>query len=369
MTIEVQHLVKRFGRFPAVHDVSLRVEEGSLNALLGPSGSGKTTVLRMIAGLEVPDAGRIEIGGVDVSNVTAQKRNVGFVFQQYALFKHLRVEDNIAFPLKVRRWKRHDIRERVEELLGLLRLDGLARRYPDQISGGQRQRVALARALASRPQVLLLDEPFSALDARVRDELRDWLRSLHDQLHVTSLFVTHDQSEAMELADEIVIMNEGKIVQTGTPREITGAPNSPFVVNFLGGANALPGVAQDGVARIQGLEIAFAEAGAAAVPVTGYFRPHQVRLGAQPQAGALKARIERVVTTGLSTKVELRVDDGSATFVAELHDLSELAVPLEVGTVVYAKPTAVHVYATTGPVADPVPVAAPELVGAESDSA
>jgi len=344
MTIGIQHLTKQFGDFTAVKDVSMRVEEGSLTALLGPSGSGKTTVLRMIAGLEIPDGGRIVIGDTDVTNVRAQHRNIGFVFQQYALFKHMRVQDNIAFPLKVRKWKKDAIRARVSELLELLRLQGLEQRYPNQISGGQRQRVALARALASRPQVLLLDEPFSALDARVRDELREWLHSLHEQLHVTSVFVTHDQSEAMELADRIVIMNEGVVAQEGTPEEIVARPNGPFVLNFLGRANALHGTAKHGEADVQGLRVPFPGANGATVPVVGYVRPAHLSLGVEPSTGALAVRIQRVVTNGERVKVHLVTEHAGEPLVAELerHEASGLALP--VGKIVYATPRHIYVF-------------------------
>jgi sulfate transport system ATP-binding protein len=343
MTIDVQHLNKRFGSFKAVDDVSVLVEEGSLTALLGPSGSGKTTVLRMIAGLEVPDSGSIAIRGADVSNVPAQKRNVGFVFQQYALFKHLKVADNIAFPLKVRHWKRDAIRERVDELIKLLRIEGLENRYPDQVSGGQRQRVALARALAAHPSVLLLDEPFSALDARVRDELREWLRALHDQLHVTSVFVTHDQTEAMELADRVVIMREGKIVQAGTSEEIVARPNSSFVMNFLGRANSLPGSASHGWADFQGLRVPYAAANGTAVPVVGYFRPQQVGLTREATASSMHVRVARVIPAGITTKVQLELP-GGATFAAEVDSSARCELGLEAGEWVYATPWNVQVY-------------------------
>lgn len=343
MTVEVKDLHKRFGTFPAVHGVSLRVEEGSLTALLGPSGSGKTTVLRMIAGLEIPDSGAIEIGGVDVLGITPQKRNVGFVFQQYALFKHMKVADNIAFPLRVRKWKKDAIRERVSELLSLLRIEGLEKRYPDQISGGQRQRVALARALAARPQVLLLDEPFSALDARVRDELREWLRSLHDQLHVTSVFVTHDQTEAMELADRLVIMREGKVVQEGTSEEIAERPNSAFVMNFLGRANVLTGEAAQGVADLDGLHVPYPAANGVVVPVAGYFRPQQVGLSQDPSSGSLYARVTRVITAGVTVKVHLATANDSE-FVAEIDSTHKRNLDLSPGSWLYASPWNVQVY-------------------------
>ena len=344
MSIEVKNLYKHFGPVAAVDNVSIKVEEGSLTALLGPSGSGKTTVLRMIAGLEIPDSGEIVINRADVSNVTAQKRNVGFVFQQYALFKHMRVADNIAFPLKVRKWKKDAIKERVSELLSLLKIEGLERRYPDQVSGGQRQRVALARALAAHPSVLLLDEPFSALDARVRDELREWLRALHDQLHVTSVFVTHDQTEAMELADRIVIMRDGKVVQEGTSDEIVAEPNSPFVMTFLGRANSLSGVAQHGVADILGIKAPYANANGSSVPVVGYFRPQQIGLTSEPTASSWPVRVRRVATVGMTAKVQLEITDTSEVIIAEVDGSQKRELNLETGALLYATPWNLRVY-------------------------
>ncbi len=344
MTIEIQGLTRHFGDVVAADNVSLRVEEGSLTALLGPSGSGKTTVLRMIAGLEIPDAGRILIGGTDVTGLKAQERNIGFVFQQYALFKHMQVVDNIAFALKVRKWKKDAIQERVSELINLLRLDGLEKRYPNQISGGQRQRVALARALASRPQVLLLDEPFSALDARVRDELREWLRGLHEQLHVTSLFVTHDQNEAMELAENIVVMNHGVIAQEGTPQEIFTNPNSPFVMNFLGRVNALAGQAAHGEANLHGLRVPFPEANGTAVRVVGYVRPRDLTLSLAPSDAALPARVQRIVATGEIVKVHLETESTGEALVAEVDRGHADVLALPVGGLVYATPADLRVF-------------------------
>ncbi len=241
MSILVRNISKRFGDFVALDDVSLDVESGSLTALLGPSGSGKSTLLRIIAGLETADAGEIVLSGKDATALAPQKRNVGFVFQHYAAFKHMTVRDNIAFGLKVRKRPKAEIRERVDELLHLVQLQGLGDRYPAQLSGGQRQRMGLARALAPEPQVLLLDEPFGALDARVRAELREWLRHLHDVVHVTTVFVTHDQEEAMEISDQIAVMNEGRLEQVGAPRELYDEPASEFVMRFVGDANDVGG--------------------------------------------------------------------------------------------------------------------------------
>lgn len=360
MTIEVTHLNKRFGTVRAVDDVSLRVEQGSLLALLGPSGSGKTTLLRSIAGLEQPDSGSILFDGLDVTDVPAQKRNIGFVFQQYALFKHMRVGENVAFPLNVRRWKKAAVRARVAELLSLLRIDELEHRYPDQLSGGQRQRVALARALAPEPTVLLLDEPFSALDARVRDELREWLRALHDRLHVTSILVTHDQVEAMELADRVVIMNHGQVVQAGTPAEIVDQPGSPFVMDFLGHSNVIEGVASHGVANLLGLELPYPAANGTSIRVSGYFRPQQVHLSIRPTDRSLRARVVRVVPTGLTVKVHLEVE-GAGSILAEINARTQAELSLSPGDPVFASPWNLQLYETgRGPgAAAEAPLASP----------
>ena len=248
MSISIKNVTKRFGRFLALNDVTLEVPEGSLIALLGPSGCGKTTLLRIIAGLEYPDEGTVLARQDDVTSQSARDRNVGFVFQHYALFRHLNVFENVAFALRVRGWKNGTVKARVDELLALVRLEGLEGRFPAQLSGGQRQRVALARALAAQPRVLLLDEPFGALDAKVRQELRRWLRRLHDDLHVTSIFVTHDQEEAFEVADRVVVMNRGRIEQIGTPQEIFDHPANAFVMDFLGNVNVFHGRIHDGKA-------------------------------------------------------------------------------------------------------------------------
>jgi sulfate/thiosulfate transport system ATP-binding protein len=257
MKIRLDRVVKTFETFRAVHDVSLDIESGELVALLGPSGSGKTTILRMVAGLEFPDGGRIFFGDQDATDIAVRDRGVGFVFQHYALFPHMTVAENIAFGMKTKRAKKRSpeaISTRVGELLGLMQLDGLATRFPSQISGGQRQRVALARALAVDPKVLLLDEPFGALDANVRRDLRRWLKDIHAKLGITTLFVTHDQEEALDLADRVVILNQGKIVQEGTPAEVTRAPNSAFVMRFLGDTHAIRTRVEGGRARVAGLE-------------------------------------------------------------------------------------------------------------------
>jgi sulfate transport system ATP-binding protein len=283
MAIEVDNVSKHFGSFTALDSVCIRVGDGALTALLGPSGSGKSTLLRIIAGLEEPDEGSVTIGGGDVTGVPARARGVGFVFQHYAPFKHMTVANNVAFGLSVRRRPRAEIRARVQELLELVRLDGLAARYPSQLSGGQLQRMALARALAVQPQVLLLDEPFGALDAQVRSELREWLRRLHDEIHVTTIFVTHDQEEAMEVAEQIVVMNEGRIEQAGSPRELYESPRNEFVMSFIGPVNRLG---------------------------NAFLRPHDIQILAEAGAGTTEALVRRIVHLGFEVRVELTLPDG-----------------------------------------------------------
>jgi sulfate/thiosulfate transport system ATP-binding protein len=283
MAIEALNVNKRFGDFAALDDVCIRVDDGSLTALLGPSGSGKSTLLRIIAGLEVPDSGSVVIDEQDVTLTPARSRGVGFVFQHYAPFKHMTVHDNVAFGLTVRKRPKSEIGPRVEELLGLVRLDGLAERYPSQLSGGQQQRMALARALAVQPKVLLLDEPFGALDAQVRGELREWLRRLHEEIHVTTIFVTHDQEEAMEVSEQIVVMNKGKIEQAGTPHELYESPRNEFVMSFIGPVNKLG---------------------------DSFLRPHDIQILAEADGTGIEALIRRVVHLGFEVRVELTLPDG-----------------------------------------------------------
>ncbi len=283
MAIEARHVNKHFGDFAALDDVSVTVEDGALMALLGPSGSGKSTLLRIIAGLETPDEGEVVIDGERVTDTPARSRGVGFVFQHYAPFKHMTVHDNVAFGLSVRKRPKPEIGARVKELLGLVRLDGLAERYPSQLSGGQLQRMALARALAVQPNVLLLDEPFGALDAQVRGELREWLRRLHEEIHVTTIFVTHDQEEAMEVAEQIVVMNKGRIEQTGTPRELYESPTNEFVMSFIGPVNRIG---------------------------DAFVRPHDVDILPHDDGSATEALIKRVVHLGFEVRVELTLPDG-----------------------------------------------------------
>ncbi len=304
MGIRVAGVSKQFGSFRAVDDVSLDVDSGSLVALLGPSGSGKSTLLRLIAGLEDADAGRVWITGEEATTRSVQERQVGFVFQHFALFKHRTVRQNVAFGLELRGWKPEAIRRRVDELLELVQLQGFGQRYPSQLSGGQRQRVALARALAVQPRVLLLDEPFSALDAKVRKELRAWLRNLHDEMHVTTVIVTHDQEEAMEVADRIVVMNHGRIEQIGTPAEIYDQPASPFVMGFVGAVNVLsPEVPLAPADSQRGERI--------------FIRPHDLDLHRTPQQGSVPAVLRRITHMGRDIQAELTLDSGEVV-VAQL---------------------------------------------------
>ena len=315
MSIEVRNLSKQFGTFAALRDVSLEVRSGELLALLGPSGSGKTTLLRVIAGLDVADAGQVLFQGEDATDQHVRERQVGFVFQHYALFRNMTIFENVAFGLRVRpkdvRPPDAEIRDRVHELLKLVQLDWLAERYPHQLSGGQRQRIALARALAVEPKVLLLDEPFGALDAKVRKELRSWLRRLHDDMHITSVFVTHDQEEALEVADRVVVMNEGRIEQIGTPDEVYENPASPFVYEFLGNVNLFHSRLHRGRAWIGGIEVDAPEhAEAEELAAVAYVRPHDIEVDriAQGEA-ALAARVTHVLSVGPIVRLELIRED------------------------------------------------------------
>jgi sulfate transport system ATP-binding protein len=319
--IEVQNLSKRYGFFQAVKDVSFEVGAGELVALLGPSGSGKSTILRIIAGLESADTGTVVLTGEDATRLPVQERGVGFVFQHYALFRHMTVRDNIAFGLKVRKLPKAEIKARVGELLELVQLTGYAGRYPSQLSGGQRQRVALARALAPRPKVLLLDEPFGALDAKVRDELRAWIRKLHDEVHVTSLFVTHDQREAFEVADQIVVLNEGQVQQAGPPQSLYERPANPFVAQFLGQVNILP---------LETIQFASRSEGGPPLPVPEllsqrdaqiYVRPHDLEVSRERNGRPCwSARVERVTPLGGVLRLELSISDHHRVHIELLSD-------------------------------------------------
>jgi len=317
MSIEVKNIVKTFDTFKALNDVSLKVETGELIALLGPSGSGKTTLLRIIAGLETADSGEILFHGEDASDKKVKDRNVGFVFQHYALFRHMTVFDNIAFGLKVQprkiRLSDDKIKAKVKNLLDLVQLDWVGDRYPSQLSGGQRQRIALARALAIEPKVLLLDEPFGSLDAQVRKELRVWLRRFHDDLHITSLFVTHDQEEALEVADRVVVMNKGKVEQVGTPQEVYHKPASVFVLNFLGNVNLFQGRVIDGKLYLGNAPANIQQEDKLKnKPANLYIRPHQFHVDRKPQGdNAIRATIKHINLAGSSVKIDLTTESGS----------------------------------------------------------
>ncbi|HSC91177.1 MAG TPA: TOBE-like domain-containing protein [Gaiellaceae bacterium] len=314
--IVARDLVKRFGDFTALDGVSLEVPAGALTALLGPSGSGKSTLLRVIAGLECPEAGTVEIDGRDATRLAPQQRGVGFVFQHYAAFKHMTVRDNVAFGLAIRRRPKAEIRARVDELLALVQLRAFGDRYPAQLSGGQRQRMALARALAVEPSVLLLDEPFGALDARVRKSLRQWLRRLHDEVHVTTVFVTHDQEEAMEVADEIVLMNEGRIEQVGGPRDLYEEPATEFVMSFVGPVSRLG---------------------------EAYVRPHDLELTLRPNGATEEVQVRRVLHLGFEVRVELERADGD-DLTAQLSRAEAAELELAPGDIVWVRPTSERVF-------------------------
>ncbi|MDX6586490.1 MAG: sulfate/thiosulfate transport system ATP-binding protein [Solirubrobacterales bacterium] len=321
MGIVVENATKKFGDFVALDEVSIEVPDGSLTALLGPSGSGKSTLLRVIAGLEQPDSGKIIISGQDMTTVPVQDRHVGFCFQHYAAFKHMTVRDNVAFGLSIRKKPKAEIEERVRELLALVHLEGFIDRYPSQLSGGQRQRMALARALAVEPKVLLLDEPFGALDAKVRDELRAWLRRLHDEMHVTTIFVTHDQEEAMDVAEQIVVMNDGKVEQAGGAREIYEHPTTEFVMGFVGPVNRI------------GQE---------------FIRPHDLVIQHVPEPGAVEAMIDRIVHLGFEVRVELLPADGPPMWAQLTREQAEL-LELDERQIVYVRPSRKKVFDENGP--------------------
>jgi sulfate/thiosulfate transport system ATP-binding protein len=320
MGISVDGVRKQFGDFVALDGVSIEVPDGSLTALLGPSGSGKSTLLRVIAGLERPDGGRVVISDRDTTDIPVQDRGVGFVFQHYAAFKHMSVRNNVAFGLSIRKRPRKEIDKRVRELLQLVHLDGFADRYPSQLSGGQRQRMALARALAVEPEVLLLDEPFGALDANVRKELRVWLRRLHEEVHVTTIFVTHDQEEAMDVAEQIVVMNDGRIEQTGAPRDLYDHPKTEFVMGFVGPVNRRGAL---------------------------FIRPHDLEILHVPAIEAEEAMIERIVHLGFEARVELLLADGEQLWAQMTLAEAEL-MELAQGQIVYARPRRAKVFEPNG---------------------
>ncbi len=349
MQISVRSVSKDFGAFHALQDVSLDIPQGQLVALLGPSGSGKTTLLRIIAGLEAPDAGRVFYGDKDVTNSSTRDRGIGFVFQHYALFGHMTIFDNIAFGLRVRKWKNDKIQPRVMELMRLIQLEGMEKRFPSQLSGGQRQRVALARALAAQPQVMLLDEPFGALDAKVRADLRRWIRNLHDEIHMTSVFVTHDQEEAFEVADFVVVMNKGKIEQVGTPDDVFARPASAFVTDFLGRVNVFHGRVQNGKAQIGAMQVDVENGGGASgegETFTAYIRPHEVDIDRQSHGpDSMLAAVSRVNRTGSTVKVALFAQDGQLPLDVELPHEREAQLRLRTGDMVWVYPRQVRVFA------------------------
>jgi sulfate transport system ATP-binding protein len=320
VAITVCNVNKRFGDFQALDDVSLDVAGGSLTALLGPSGSGKSTLLRVIAGLEEPDSGTVTISGEDATRVPVRKRGVGFVFQHYAAFKHMTVRDNVGFGLRIRKRSRAETRDRVDELLALVQLEGLADRYPSQLSGGQRQRMALARALATEPKVLLLDEPFGALDARVRKELRGWLRRLHEEVHQTTVLVTHDQEEAMDVADRIAVMDRGAIQQVGAPREVYEHPVNRFVMTFVGPTTRVG---------------------------EAYVRPHDLELRAEPNGVTSRATVQRLVHLGFEVRVELEREDGARISAQVTRDEAD-TLRLEPGSTVFVRPTRERLFTEAG---------------------
>ncbi len=329
MSIELRGIVKRFGSFVAVDHIDLHIETGELLALLGPSGSGKTSLLRMIAGLETPDEGSVSFQGKDATDTHARDRQVGFVFQHYALFGHLSIFENVAFGLRVRprkdRLPGQDIAKKVNSLLELVQLDWLADRYPHQLSGGQRQRIALARALAVEPRVLLLDEPFGALDAKARQELRRWLRRLHDEVHVTSVFVTHDQEEALEIADRVVVMNHGRIEQIGAPADVYDHPATPFVFEFLGHVNRLPAAESDGV--------------------DAFARPHDIAVERSPTKRALTARFVHGTAIGPVARLEFALEPSAQTVNVELSRDRFHELELRPGDLAFLTPTRLHRFA------------------------
>ena len=330
MAIEARNVTKRFGDFLALDDVSISVESGSLTGLLGPSGSGKSTLLRVIAGLETPDTGEVFISGKEATAVSPQKRGVGFVFQHYAPFTHMTVWDNIAFGLTIRRRPKDEIHARVTELLELVQLKGLGKRYPSQLSGGQRQRMALARALAAEPELLLLDEPFGALDALVRKELREWLLRLHDDMHVTTIFVTHDQEEALEVADTVVVMNAGRVEQVAPPRELYDEPANAFVMSFVGPVNRLGET---------------------------WVRPHDIEISHEPNGVTQEAQVERIVRLGFEVRVDLVRDDGERVHVQLTRNEAEV-LELAPSDIVYVRTRRERTFSESAGPTRPAPASA-----------
>ena len=350
MSITICNVTKTFGNFKALDNISLEVKDGELFALLGPSGSGKTTLLRIIAGLEVPDSGSILFHGKDATRAPLRERRVGFVFQHFALFRHMTIFDNVAFGLRVRpshlRLSKSEIRDRVMSLLKLVQLELFSNRYPSQLSGGQRQRVALARALAVEPQVMLLDEPFGSLDARVRAELRRWLRRLHDELQITSVFVTHDQEEALEVADRVAVTNEGRVEQIGTPDEIYNNPASPFVYEFIGNVNLFRGRVDRGIAILGDIQLPVPElAHAKDTPATAYVRPHELQISKTYRGGVtLPAKVVEIRTIGPVARIGLYYPGNDKTYEAQLPVDRLAELDLKMGDMVFVSASRVRIF-------------------------
>jgi sulfate transport system ATP-binding protein len=349
MSISIENVSKKFADFVALDQINLEVGGGELVALLGPSGSGKTTLLRIIAGLETADKGLVRYQDTDVTHQRPQEREIGFVFQHYALFRHMTVFENVAFGMRIRKMPNADVDKRVRELLHLVRLEGLEKRFAAQLSGGQRQRVALARALAVQPRVLLLDEPFGALDAKVRAELRQWLRQLHDQMHITTIFVTHDQEEAFEVADKVVVMRAGKIEQLGTPQEVFDHPANPFVMDFLGNVNVFQGRLQSGKVHLSGFEMAFPEyAHDIAKDATAYVRPHEVDLDrVAPPGASLQVKVLQVHPAGSVAKLRVHSEEFGVMLSVELSLDRYTELRPKSGEFLYASPRRVRVFTPT----------------------
>jgi sulfate transport system ATP-binding protein len=345
MSISIRNVSRRFGSFQALNNVSLDVPHGSLTALLGPSGSGKTTLLRIAAGLESPDSGLVLFQDEDVTETSARDRGVGFVFQHYALFRHMTVFENVAFGLRVRKYPNDEVRQRANELLQMVRLDGLGSRFPSELSGGQRQRVALARALAVRPNMLLLDEPFGALDAKVRQELRVWLRKLHEEMHVTTIFVTHDQEEAFEMADQVVVMNKGRIEQIGSPQEVFDHPSTAFVMDFLGNVNVFHGRVQSGRITLGPFNLRYDDyQHDEPREATAYVRPHELDISRSPTQASLMGRIKQINPAGSVLKVRIRIEDFGVELNVDItHDRAK-SLDLKLKDDVYVHPRSVRVF-------------------------
>lgn len=345
MSISVQNLSKSFGDFAALKNVSLEVPSDSLTALLGPSGSGKTTLLRIISGLENADSGSILFKDEDVTERSARDREVGFVFQHYALFRHMTVFENVAFGMRVRNAPNSEVNDRVKELLHLVRLEGLGQRYPSELSGGQRQRVALARALAVKPRMLLLDEPFGALDAKVRQELRTWLRKLHEEMHVTTVFVTHDQEEAFEMADQVVVMSQGRIEQTGTPQEVFDNPATSFVMDFLGNVNVFHGRVQAGRVEMGPFSLQY-DGYQHDEPrnATAYVRPHELDIDRSPSQSSLLGTVKQINPAGSVLKVRIAVAEFGVELNVDVTHYRAQALDLKLNDTIYVHPRSVRVF-------------------------